>query len=856
MDKKHSQDWDRRIQQNYRLWMSDGVASDEEMFNTGKRDLDLLIPETDTEQLVFLEIGCGVGRLLLHAARRFNRVLGVDISRSALEIARKFLKGIDNVQLILTADYKLYSVPDESVDIVGSFATLFSVPTEVLCGYLLEANRVLKPGGKIAIQLYCGAEFVPEQSDSLSLRSYSKTKLDSTFRAAGFDDIVFQEDLQLPVKTDLEPLETKAVIVRAIKTRRASTSLDELVSFLKPETVFPNSEKQYELAMYYDLFKKALSIKDFEQAFQAADLCIQLANEIGAVEVAQDIQRLLKNIKPTNVVVVNEEKLQFRKVKNVMVPYYKGYPLSNPKDPEQFEVNLARRVESQNVCLFGVGCGILVDKLISAGKRVFVVEPIEELREIFKNFSDYFVSLDEEALKQSEFSLLVNPCYIPLFSDQINYLKEIQAGYKIRKRFTVAVVSPIDGGSYPISKYTARAFSKLGYRVLYFDFSPFQGARDSSGGFYLNDAKKSRYLEEISKLCSNTLVEACKLERPQIVFALSQAPLTPEALEALRKEGIITAMWFVEDFRRFSYWQHLAQFYDYFFLIQKEPALSEIRKLCRNVKYVPVACDPEIHRRVELSSEERLHYGSDVSFMGYGYPNRVRTFAKFAGYNIKIWGKMWPMVGPFKKIAIDCLLPPEEYVKIFQASKINLNLHSSTEKDFIDPYGDFVNPRTFEIASVGAFQLCDRRSLLAELFDDSIPTFETVQELKDKVDYFLERDEEREYYAKKSHSLAVSKHTYQKRVVDMMQKIVACDEDKLLSNLSLCKWNRVLSTLDPGSAEYRLFAQAFESGAPFDFDAISTKHLLGKQEPYTREEFKLLFLHHCNRSSKRFVKYA
>lgn len=37
------------------------------------------------------------------------------------------------------------------------------------------------------------------------------------------------------------------------------------------------------------------------------------------------------------------------------------------------------------------------------------------------------------------------------------------------------------------------------------------------------------------------------------------------------------------------------------------------------------------------------------------------------------------------------------------------------ERDGVEPYGDFVNPRTFESAACGAFQLVDSRVFRSSL---------------------------------------------------------------------------------------------------------------------------------------------
>ena len=81
----------------------------------------------------------------------------------------------------------------------------------------------------------------------------------------------------------------------------------------------------------------------------------------------------------------------------------------------------------------------------------------------------------------------------------------------------------------------------------------------------------------------------------------------------------------------------------------------------------------------------------------------------------------------------------EETVKIYNAGKINLNLHSSTFHYGINPEGDFVNPRTFEIAACKGFQLLDYRSDLINLFNvnEELIAFHSLDELKDQIEYFL-----------------------------------------------------------------------------------------------------------------------
>jgi spore maturation protein CgeB len=80
-------------------------------------------------------------------------------------------------------------------------------------------------------------------------------------------------------------------------------------------------------------------------------------------------------------------------------------------------------------------------------------------------------------------------------------------------------------------------------------------------------------------------------------------------------------------------------------------------------------------------------------------------------------------------------------------------------------HGDFVNPRTFEIASCGAFQLVDKRELLPELFtDDELAVFDSMDELKEKIVWYKTRPEERKGLADRARERVLREHTYAARM--------------------------------------------------------------------------------------------
>lgn len=339
----------------------------------------------------------------------------------------------------------------------------------------------------------------------------------------------------------------------------------------------------------------------------------------------------------------------------------------------------------------------------------------------------------------------------------------------------VLVVLPFYGGSLPIGRYCAAGLIELGHTVEVFESPAFK-----ESFFALRDigVTKDRldYLEaSFLNVVGQAILAKVETFEPDLVLALAQAPLNHMALKRLSASGVTTAMWFVEDHRLFTYWQAFAPFYDFFAVIQKEPFLSELTKIgVKNTLYLPLAGQPDFHKPVELNIAEKRKLGSSVSFIGAGYPNRRKAFKEIIAPDFKIWGNDWDgetsLSGFIQRLGTR--IDPAECVRIFNASAINLNLHSGMSVQQSISKGDFVNPRTFELAMCGAFQLTDSRSLLPELFSaNEICTFETISELNEKIHFFLENPEKRKEFSQNARERALQEHTYAQRMETLLNFI-------------------------------------------------------------------------------------
>jgi len=332
----------------------------------------------------------------------------------------------------------------------------------------------------------------------------------------------------------------------------------------------------------------------------------------------------------------------------------------------------------------------------------------------------------------------------------------------------ILVVLPMYGGSLPIGRSCATALSHLGHVVEVFEAPSFYPAFSALKDLRVT-SDRLEYLENsFLQVVSQAVCAKAETFGPDLVLALAQAPLSRQALKRLRRDGVKTAMWFVEDFRLFTYWEAFAPFYDVFAVIQKEPFPGKLAAIGQeNALYLPLAADPAVHRPLELSPVERRIYGAETSFMGAGYPNRRLAFAELLDFGLGIFGSDWEgdaVLAPRVRLE-GRRVTTEEAVRIFNAATVNLNLHSSVSAANPVAGGDFVNPRTFELAMCGAFQLVDRRALLPELFaENELAQFGSMEELKERLAYFLAHPEEREGYAARARERAQREHTYAARL--------------------------------------------------------------------------------------------
>ncbi|HKP32151.1 MAG TPA: glycosyltransferase [Chitinophagaceae bacterium] len=191
----------------------------------------------------------------------------------------------------------------------------------------------------------------------------------------------------------------------------------------------------------------------------------------------------------------------------------------------------------------------------------------------------------------------------------------------------------------------------------------------------------------------------------------------------------------------------------------------------KKIFYLPECCNPRVHKLYETQNGDAEKFACDITTAGNLYSNRVAFFEQLSDMNldIKIWGNpgsRWMKLDKIKSFLKSEYVMEREKGVAFRLAKIVLNnLHPGEVAG--------INCRAFEVPAMGGFQMINHRDGIEDLFvpGEEIITFQSLDDLKSKIQYFLDHDHERAAIAEKGYHRAQAEHTYRKRLELMMKTV-------------------------------------------------------------------------------------
>lgn len=134
-------------------------------------------------------------------------------------------------------------------------------------------------------------------------------------------------------------------------------------------------------------------------------------------------------------------------------------------------------------------------------------------------------------------------------------------------------------------------------------------------------------------------------------------------------------------------------------------------------------------------------------------------------HKLTVYGRHWENF-PVQDYVVSDYMDNSKVGQAYHDAKILLNDHWDDMRE-----NGIISNRIFDALAVGAFIISDDIPEIHELFGDNVVTYHGREDLKEKIDYYLKHEEERDAKAKAGQKIALNGHTFRDRVAVMVKVI-------------------------------------------------------------------------------------
>ncbi len=345
----------------------------------------------------------------------------------------------------------------------------------------------------------------------------------------------------------------------------------------------------------------------------------------------------------------------------------------------------------------------------------------------------------------------------------------------------ILFVGSIHEGSEPVQQINA--LTDLGHKVDSVSDTPFNFAPGINYEPSFMDRVRHKLLIPLDKTKINSrLIDKVKGFKPDIIWVAKSMVLKPKTIKTIKKLfPEIKWIWFSGDdmYARHNQSRWFLQclpLYDVVFTTKSyncnEDELPSLG--AKKVVFIPKSFDPNMHFPVDIVDEDCKKLGAEVGFIGTFELDRAQKMLHLAkcGYKVRVWGNGWDSwINEHPNLIIENKpLYNEDFRKSVCATKINLCFLRKLNRDLH-------TNRSIEIPAFAGFMLAERSSEHEELFVDGDEAvffdINNLDELANKVDYYLKHDEERNKIASNGRERCLnSDYSMQARVKEMLDNIV------------------------------------------------------------------------------------
>lgn len=319
-----------------------------------------------------------------------------------------------------------------------------------------------------------------------------------------------------------------------------------------------------------------------------------------------------------------------------------------------------------------------------------------------------------------------------------------------------------------LARGSARAFELLGHEVRLHDYLGFRDhllwklgnrirLRSPAVQRIFYPGRRRAFLREVREF------------RPDLLFVIGGEVFDEPTIQAAAGMGALPIAWVADDPYQRGREILAAPAYHRVYVFDPHYVRALKERGVRRAEYLPMACDPEIHRPVPLGPEDYALYGGEVCFVGTWYPKREEVLLSLRGFDLQIWGGGWPLAlarrpaHPLRS-AYRGRAVGEEVVRIHRVHRTVLNVQHPQSVD-----GQ--NMRTFEAPASGCATLTEWTCELPRLFqvDEEILAYRSLPELESKLRELRRHPEIARRVGEAGCKRAHAEHSYLRR----MERVLA-----------------------------------------------------------------------------------
>lgn len=249
------------------------------------------------------------------------------------------------------------------------------------------------------------------------------------------------------------------------------------------------------------------------------------------------------------------------------------------------------------------------------------------------------------------------------------------------------------------------------------------------------------------------------------VLAVSGMFLHPDALLSMRRAGLKTAVLFTESPYDDDKQAQMAELVDMCWTNERT-SVRRLQPHNANASYLRAAYDPARHTPfAEVDTNVTSH---DVVFVGTGFRERVDLLGAvdWSGIDLGLYG-VWNrahMPHRLRPYVRGKVVSNDHAAALYRQAKIGLNLYRHPPEGM---RAESMNPRAYELAACGVFQISDRRAEGIETLGWAAPTFRDADELQAHLTMYLDRPSHR-----RAHAIAarrsIQSHTFAARAAQVL----------------------------------------------------------------------------------------